>query len=343
MKFVSRNKIELVGASLLLAAAIAMVGLVSAFPTVAHAQKVGRGIGDFIPVLEIEYEPNYYGLDPTEDVAISPRGNIYVGMNVGGEVYKFDGLGNMSLLADFVEYVDAANVIGLVVDAEENVYVCVWGFIDPAGNGVWRIAPGGSPEHVLPIPAIPGDLYGSIPNSLAFDDDGNLYVTDSGAGAIYRLTPEGESGMWLHNELLLGDFFGANGIEYRRSSLWVANTDRGAVVEVPILDDGSPGTPEIFVEDDLLYGIDGFAFDVLGNMYAVVIYQGTLVRVSRHGDLEVLLTPEDTGGALIVNPTFGFRSDHSTLFITGEFPHLGKVDVGIPGMRLPQFRGRFQH
>jgi sugar lactone lactonase YvrE len=289
-----------------------------------------------VPVVTFPHDENPpYGFDVTEGIAVSPRGNVYVGMNVGGQLYKVGPGGSVSLLADFVESVDDSNLLGLAVDAEENVYACVWGYNNPSVNGVWRVDPDGGKELVLPIP---GAYWGSIPNALAFDEDGNLYATDSGSGSIWRLEANGESGLWVQDDLLLGDYFGANGIAYRNRALWVMNTDRGRIVRIPIERDGNPGPPETFVESPDLVGADGGQFDILGNLYVAVYYQGLLARVSPRGKVEILLTAKQLAPfASPVSPVFGFGRRRTTLYMTGTNPDVAKVNVGIPGMVLPQF------
>jgi sugar lactone lactonase YvrE len=315
----------------LLAAAL----LVSAFAFPANADRPQRPT-QVVPVITFPHDENApYGFDVTEGIALSPRGNLYVGMNIGGQLYKVAPNGGVSLLADFVDNVDASNLLGLAVDADENVYACVWGYNDPSLNGVWRVDPQGHKELVLPIP---GAYWGSIPNALAFDKDGNLYVTDSGSGSIWRLDTHGDSGLWVQDDLLLGDYFGANGIAYRNRSLWVTNTDRGRIVRIPIERDGTPGRPEIFVESPDLIGADGGQFDVLGNLYVPVYYQGLLARVSPRGKVEILLTVEQLAPfASPISPVFGFGRDSTTLYMTGTNPDVAKVNFGIPGMLLPQF------
>lgn len=297
-----------------------------------------------VPVITFPHDENPpYGFDVTEGIAISPRGNLYVGLNVGGQLYKVSPDGQVSLLADFVDTIDDSNLGGLAVDADENVYACVWGYNDPSLNGVWRVDPTGHRKLVLPIP---GDYWGSIPNALAFDEEKNLYVTDSGSGSIWRLEPSGDSGLWAQDPLLLGDFFGANGIAYRKGSLWVLNYDRGRIVRIPIERDGSPGVPQTFVESPLLVGADGGQFDVVGNMYVGVYGQGYLARVSPRGEVDIFMTAEQLAPfSWPINPVFGFGRDRTTIYITGTNPDVAKVDVGTPGMMLPQFshRHRRQH
>ena len=286
-----------------------------------------------VPVIDLPQAPNPYGYDYSEGIAISPLGNIYLVMNVSGDIYRIDRHGMLSLIGDLVAQCDDSYPLGLAVDEDETLYVAVVGWNDSAANGVWRIRESGEKELILPVPS----AY--WPNAISFDDSENLYVTDPLLGTIWRLGKDGDGGLWLQDSLLLGDVFGGNGIAYRKHNLWVLNTDRGRIVRIPIEQDGSPGQPEIFVESPLLVGCDGGQFDIKGNMYVGVNYQGHLARVSSHGDVEILITPQEFNGFyMVTNPLFGFGRDRSTIYITGMNPHVVKVDVGVPGMRLPQFK-----
>ncbi len=285
------------------------------------------------PVIDLPQEPNPYGYDYSEGIAISPRGNIYLAMNNSGDVYKLDRYGTLTHIADLVANLDDAYLLGLQVDAQESLYVVIVAWNDASMNGIWRIRESGEIEHLMWCPPE------HWPNNITFDEAGNLFMTDPRLGSIWRLDKDGSSGMWLQDPILLGDVFGANGINYRNHSLWVLNSDRGRIVRIPINRDDSPGQPETFVESPLLYGADGGAFDVRSNMYIGVNYQGTLVRVSPRGKIDILVTQEEFNGfTLVTNPMFGFGRNCSMLYITGMNPHVVKVDVGVPGMPLPQFR-----
>jgi hypothetical protein len=78
---------------------------------------------------------------------------------------------------------------------------------------------------------------------------------------------------------------GANGLAFWRGDLYVANTDRGRIVRIPIDVDGSAGVPATFVEDAAIAFADGIAFDVLGNLYVVnSLLANTLVRIGPEPD-----------------------------------------------------------
>jgi sugar lactone lactonase YvrE len=148
---------------------------------------------------------------------------------------------------------------------------------------VWRVHPrNGEFELYAAIPPT-----GSFLNGLTFDDRGNLFVTDSFLGAIWKVSPDRVVELWITSELLIWrddpfpPAFGANGIVYWDGTLYVAVTGAGEaylpelrgrnypVVKVPIRRDGRAGRPRVFLDDDVLLVPDGLAVDRFGNLYVV--------------------------------------------------------------------------
>jgi hypothetical protein len=108
-------------------------------------------------------------------------------------------------------------------------------------------------------------------NALAFDAAGNVYVSGSFTGAIYRTGPQGGANtVWVQSPLLTTTGFppfGANGIDFNRheSSLFVANTGNDTVVRVPKDAAGNAGAPEVFTNS--INGADGLMLDDDDNVW----------------------------------------------------------------------------
>jgi sugar lactone lactonase YvrE len=177
------------------------------------------------------------------------------------------------------------------------------GIIATPDNGVYRVDEDGT------IAQVPGTDQIVLPNALAFDHRGTLYVSetfsidpnsgDFAQGGIWRVPKGGTAELWLRDDLLTGlppSLFpypvGANGIAFYQGDLYAINTDKALVVRVPILPDGSPGQAEIWkqvqdVPESVLYQspvfplmIDGLAFDVRGNAYVTVPTRSAIVRIN---------------------------------------------------------------
>ena len=171
------------------------------------------------------------------------------------------------------------------------------------------------------------DISG-IPNDLAFDAGGNLYVSDSARGQVWKIDREGDVSTWKTDPLLLGlnppgpplgVSVGANGIAFDagEQNLYVANTDYGRIVRIPVNGDGLAGEAEVFVEDkNALRGADGITFDSKKNLYVAVSIQDRLVLISPTGKLITLAE-----GTLLQNPAslqFGVGEEKNNLYVTSS-------------------------
>jgi sugar lactone lactonase YvrE len=108
-------------------------------------------------------------------------------------------------------------------------------------------------------------------NALTFDSAGNVYISGSFSGAIYRTGAQGgASEVWASSELLATKGFppfGANGIAFNRegAALFVANTGNDTVVRIPVAEGGKAGTPEVFTNS--INGADGLLIDGDDNVW----------------------------------------------------------------------------
>ena len=152
---------------------------------------------------------------------------------------------------------------------------------------------------------MPGTEQIGLPNAIAFDAGGTMYVTDTMAGAVWLVPPDGTAERWLQHSLLEGDEsigypfpVGANGIalDDAGGTVYVAVTEKGTVVAIPIEDDGSAGEPAIHAEFADARGpvlVDGITFDAADNLYVAQPTVNTVVRVRPEGAIETVATQAD--------------------------------------------------
>jgi len=300
--------------------------------------------------------PEFIALDASqgeypEGVAVDKVGNIFVSIGGGsgprGAILKFTPAGDKSVLVDF----GTPGAVGLAVDADGDVYVAR--SIAP-NNGVYRVDRQGR------VVRLPGTEQIVFPNALAFDQRGNLYVTEtfsinpsSGAfdlGGIWRIPPRGRAQLWLRDELLTGlgpTLFpypvGANGIAFYHGDLYVINTDQALVVRVPVGYHGRPGQPEvwtqvadvpesIFFENPFIPLMpDGLALDVHGNIYIAVPSRAAIVRINADDLSQETLTafPDSALPDAPLSVAFGTgKGERESLFISNG----GISQMIVPGL-----------
>jgi sugar lactone lactonase YvrE len=287
--------------------------------------------------------------DPTagefpESITTDAVGNLYVSMFVLDQVRRIDPTGHQILVAQMVA---GATPAGLKMSPSGTLYVAATGFslatghTDPATRGVYRIGRDGS------VGRMPGTQAILFPNDLAFDNVGNVYVTDPVGGALWRIDRQGSVGIWIADPLLqgtgelLGFPYGVNGIAFADGRLIVSNTERGTLVAIPVRADGSAGQPEVLTNAPALLGVDGIALDIHGTVYAAVNGQDTLIAVRPDGPIEVLATGAD-GLNQPSSLAFGTGPrDHRTLFFNNfavnspaPTPGVLQMTVGVPGQPL---------
>src|SRR5215469_3892046 len=196
-----------------------------------------------------------YHFDPSqgqflEGLAIDKHGNIYVGLALLGQIWKFAPDGTLTAPFATLDIGQFGGIIvGLAVDHDGSLYVCNASSV--AGtHGIWRVARDGHAalfaaldplSHPEATPLTPFPPFGSppleygFPNGMAFDEAGNLYVGDSPLGLIWKITKKGEAEVWLQDQLLnvkTPDGFGANDIEFDSDSMFVSNLEQGSVVRI---------------------------------------------------------------------------------------------------------------
>jgi len=193
----------------------------------------------------------------------------------------------------------------------------------------------------------------AAPNAIARDDAGNLYVSDSFAGTVTRLRPDGSGKVvWAQSPLLATQGqppFGANGVAFdaAQAFLYVANTGDDAVLRIAVKGDGSAGPVEVFARGaDLdarlgtshsLDGADGIAFDVDGNLWVCANQANELQVLSPEG--EIVARYRGAGGdALDFPASLVFRGRllyvSNLSLATGAGSKLSLLWAPLPGLRL---------
>jgi sugar lactone lactonase YvrE len=280
-----------------------------------------------------------------EGITLDHHGDIFVSLGPLGVIREVAADGTQSTIATVAPAGKGLGPLGLARDGRGDIFAAVATF-DPATTGVFEVSTRGA------VTRLPGSGNIGLPNGLAFDDRGSLYVTDSLQGAVWRLSSNAPATKFVQDPLLAGDGsfgfgfpIGANGIAYRHGSLYVAATEAGRIVRIPIAHNGTAGTLQVVDEGSQLIGADGCQFDAHGNLYIALNVQNKLVRLSPSGALTVLATAAD-GLDFPASPLFGLgHGDRTTVFLTNlavghsspadAHPSVLAFQVGVPGQPLP--------
>ena len=232
------------------------------------------------------------GATPPEGLTVDASGNVYV------TTFGFPASGPTSDPGQLIVFDHAGKLIRQVAIAGASAHLLGLAF-HPATQDLLVLDFGAA--KVLRVDPISGastifsDIGGgSGLNALTFDNAGNVYISDSFNGTIWR-TPStgGAAAAWLTSPLLKTTGvppFGANGLAFNRAgtALLVANTGDDAVITVPV-SGGVAGTPTV-----LTYGVngaDGLIVDENDNIWVVanqsdevVVLDSTGKAIAKLGD-----------------------------------------------------------
>jgi sugar lactone lactonase YvrE len=272
-----------------------------------------------------------------EGITVGHDGNVYVttfGFNAAGEVagpgklYVFNDDGK--LLRQVSITGSTSHLLGLAFHPLTHALLV----IDFGGAKVLQVDSTNGSSIVfmtVPTPAANTGL-----NALTFDGLGNVYVSDSFQGTIWKT---GQSGglatAWITSPLLTTAGvppFGANGLRFNkaRNALFVANTGSDQIIKIPVTS-GSPGTPAIYVNS--INGADGLVIDHDDNIWVaanqadeIVVLDPTGKVIAKHGDFDGL-TKKGVARGLLFPASLEFSRDRDTLYVT----NLG-LDIRLFGL-----------
>ena len=124
-------------------------------------------------------------------------------------------------------------------------------------------------------------------NALTFDQQGNVYISDSFQGIIWKIGANGgAAAAWINDPLLRTTGvpgFGANGVGFNKafSSLFVANTGNDTIVQIPVSAIGTPGTPAVLTNS--INGADGLILDSDDNIWVAANQADEIVVIDKTG------------------------------------------------------------
>jgi gluconolactonase len=264
------------------------------------------------------------GLDHPEGVAWDPTTHsIYAG-GEGGQIYALKpGESPRCVLTC------EAFFLGLAVDGSGYLYAC-----DAAGKRVLRIDVRDASHTTYTTGTASHQM--STPNWPVFGRDGSLYVTDSGEwgsddGLIYRVGPDGETELWSS---ALAAFPNGACLTHDGASLAVVESTNSSISVVPILPDGSAGTPSLLARVPGTVP-DGIAPASDGSFFVTCYRPDCLYQIAPTRAVTLVLN--DPAGTRLAAPTnvafFGVELDRAVIANLGRW-HLTSADLGVSGHPL---------
>lgn len=256
------------------------------------------------------------GLDHPECVAIHEDGSIWAG-GEAGQVYCISSDGrNCEVVINTGGF-----VLGIAFSpGDQWLAIC-----DLKNKCIWKFEME-SRELTCLATHVEGHPI-SIPNYPVFDDEGNLYVSDSGAfrtvnGAIYKISRTGQAITW-HK----GPFNFPNGMALSRDRkhLYVVCTWLPGIESIAINDDGSAGKRSVLVNipETCPDGICIHNDDIYISCYA----PNTIFRIDAQGQLHTFV--HDWEAHTLCNPTnMAISTDGRYMYVAnlGRW-HIAKIEI----------------
>jgi sugar lactone lactonase YvrE len=291
------------------------------------------------------------GATGPEGLTVAPDGKVYVttfgfdatGAQPGpGQLYVYDP--NGKLLRQVSVTPSSSHLLGLAFHPTTHMLLV----IDFGAAKVLAVDPqSGTASVFMTAPTIVPPPGGPGLNALTFDSAGNVYVSDSFQGVIWRTGPTGGPAMqWVTDPLLLPNGippFGANGLAFNRAgnALFVANTANDSIVQIPV-SGGMPGTPTALVYS--INGADGLVLDASDNIWVaanqsdeIVVINPSGKSIAKLGDFDGIANDGSPRGFFFpASPAFS--KDGKELLVTNL-----ALDVTLAGVPSPTLQSQWAH
>ena len=205
-------------------------------------------------------------------------------------------------------------LVGLTFNPQDNhIYIASLGDVSGVGSKILRIPANfddaASPDVVADIPFIGAPMGRTIinldgstdavsfntfvraPNDIIFNEEGDLFISDSFQGAIFTMENPTACQTPCAMQLLIQDgllatpgfpSFGANGIALNQdeSALFIANTGDDRILK---LDLSGSGQLSVFAES--INGPDGIKFDDKGNLWVTANQADNVIALNQQGQV----------------------------------------------------------
>lgn len=255
----------------------------------------------------VDFDPNSAAQTVlVESIAADAKGMLYACDRITGNVWRIDPknpklivVGQISERAIDGQKV-RADVSGIIFNQDGDLYLTAGGFKEVLrirGNELNPQKPGKAQSFATGTEGA---------NGIAFDSEGNLYVSGGRNGNIYRTGPEGGKAEIVARiepyTRTLPDgktqqAITANGMIFDSTgtTLYIADTARGAVWKIPMASGGKAEKPVLVAQSNLLQGADGPAFDPRGNLWVAANERNAVVVMTPDGRVSEIAKNDSKG------------------------------------------------
>jgi sugar lactone lactonase YvrE len=255
----------------------------------------------------VDFDPNSAAQTVlVESIAVDAKDMLYACDRITGNVWRIDPKNPKLIVVGQVSERKTdgkkvrADVSGIIFNREGDLYLTAGGFKEVLrirGNELNPQKPGKAQSFATATEGA---------NGIAFDYKGNLYVSGGRNGNIYRTGPEGGRAEIFariepHRRILADgkteQAITANGMIFDSSgtTLYVADTARGAVWKIAIDGGGKAAQPALVAQSGLLEGADGPAFDPHGNLWIAANERNAVVAVTPDGRVSDIAKNDSKG------------------------------------------------
>jgi putative intracellular protease/amidase/sugar lactone lactonase YvrE len=240
-----------------------------------------------------------------ENIAIAPKGTIFVTSYEEGKIYQITPNGECSEFAQI-----DGNVAGIVIEHTGNLLVA--GSLQGKTPTIFRV---NSTGVVEPLISLPDAIFLNGMTHLKGD---RYLVADSYKGAIWEIDVKTKTAeIWIQDNLLArsdtsNPFPAVNGIKLYNNSLFASNTQRQLLIRIPLAENSTPKTPEVFLSN---VNLDDFAFDIRGNLYGTTHVYNSVIQISPDKQVTAIALAEQglTGSTALA---FGQADNNTNLYVT---------------------------
>lgn len=229
-----------------------------------------------------------------EGITADRHGNIYV---TTFDVTRTSGPGDLIIFGPHGRLIDHVSIDGssnLLLDLAFHPLTHKLLVIDFGKQQVLTVNPRTGSSSVFTT--IPGGSAAG-PNVLTFDQAGNVYISDSFQGKIWKTGPQGGAATEFVSHALLTTTgvppFGANGLAFNNAgdSLFVCNTGNDSVLRIPVAG-GNASAPVAFAYG--INGCDGLIIDDDDNLWIAANQADEIVVLNPEG--RIIAKLGDFGG-----------------------------------------------